>query len=125
MPLSDIETVVIVTMENRSFDHMLGYLSLDRVLSVEGLHGDRASQHSFSNVDDGKNYPLFRIGPGSEPCSDPQHDQRSIACQINTAAQGHETMGSFVESFKKYSDPVPTDPSGVMGYFDQRVRPGV
>src|SRR5581483_7889867 len=29
MALSDIETIVIVIMENRSFDHMLGYLSLD------------------------------------------------------------------------------------------------
>jgi len=123
MALSDIETVVIVLMENRSFDHMLGYLSLERVLSIEGLHDDRAWQGSFSNLYEGKSYPLFRIEPGSEPCSDPQHDQRSIACQINTAAQGQDTMGGFVKSFGLYSDLVPGDPSGVMGFFDQRSIP--
>ena len=36
MALSDIETIVIVIMENRSFDHLLGYLSLDGRLPVEG-----------------------------------------------------------------------------------------
>ncbi len=123
MALSDIETIVIVIMENRSFDHMLGYLSLDRILNVEGLRPDRGWQDSVSNVYEGKNYPLFRIKPDSAPCSDPQHDQRSIACQINTAAKGQEAMGGFVKSFKEYSDPVPTDPSGVMGYFDQQSVP--
>ena len=28
--LDQIDTIVIVMMENRSFDHMLGYLSLKR-----------------------------------------------------------------------------------------------
>ena len=28
MPLSDIKNIVILMMENRSFDHLLGYLSL-------------------------------------------------------------------------------------------------
>jgi phospholipase C len=28
MALNDIETIVIVIMENRSFDHLCGYLSL-------------------------------------------------------------------------------------------------
>src|ERR1700761_7108776 len=116
MSLSDIQTIVIVIMENRSFDHMLGYLSLDGIKPVEGLKGDAAWQASFANAYDGKSYPLFRIEPGAEPCSDPQHDQRSIACQINTPAPGR--MGGFVESFKAYSDPVPGAPGGVRGYFD-------
>jgi phospholipase C len=34
MALSDIDAILIVIMENRSFDHMLGYLSLDVVLNV-------------------------------------------------------------------------------------------
>ena len=121
MSLSDIQTIVIVIMENRSFDHMLGYLSLDGIKPVEGLRNDAAWQKSCANSYDGKSYPLFRIAPGAEPCSDPQHDQRSIACQINTPAPGR--MGGFVESFKTYSDPVPADPGGVMGYFDARSVP--
>lgn len=121
MSLSDIQTIVIVIMENRSFDHMLGYLSLDEGMSVEGLKNDAAWQASFANAWEGKSYPLFRIAPGAAPCSDPQHDQVSIACQINTPAAGR--MGGFVESFKRYSNPVPADPSGVMGYFDARSVP--
>jgi len=39
MALSDIETIVIVIMENRSFDHMQGYLSLDGIMDIEGLRG--------------------------------------------------------------------------------------
>jgi phospholipase C len=121
MALSDIETIVIVIMENRSFDHMLGYLSLDGILPVEGLKTAPAWQASFANLYDGKSYPLFRIAPGAAPSSDPQHDRHSIACQIDTPAQGR--MGGFVESFKLYSDPVPADPSAVMGYFDARSVP--
>jgi phospholipase C len=34
--LADIDTIVIVIMENRSFDHMMGYLSLGGVKAVEG-----------------------------------------------------------------------------------------
>ncbi|HEY2009598.1 MAG TPA: alkaline phosphatase family protein [Rhizomicrobium sp.] len=123
MALSDIETIVIVMMENRSFDHMLGYLSLDRVMPVEGLKGDAAWQASFANIYAKKTYPLSRTLPGTPPCSDPQHDQKSIAVQINTPAQGQPAMGGFVESFKTYSDPVPADPSAVMDYFDARSVP--
>jgi phospholipase C len=42
-PLADIDTFVVVMMENRSFDHLLGALALDRAypgrLRVDGLRG--------------------------------------------------------------------------------------
>lgn len=47
MALTDIETIVIVIMENRSFDHMQGYLSLEGVMNVDGLSADSAWQSSF------------------------------------------------------------------------------
>ena len=42
MSLADIDTFVIVIMENRSFDHMLGYLALPGPshLPVEGVSND-------------------------------------------------------------------------------------
>jgi len=49
MSLLDIETIIIAIMENRSFDHMLGYLSLDASLPVDGLHPDQAWQDSYIN----------------------------------------------------------------------------
>jgi len=125
MALKDIETIVIVIMENRSFDHMLGYLSLDGALGVEGLKSDVAWQSSLQNRYLGNDYPIFRIAPDSVPCSDPQHDQHSIAVQISSApvGPGPTEMGGFVESYVRFSNPVPTDPGAVMGYFDAGSAP--
>jgi phospholipase C len=119
MALSDIETIVIVIMENRSFDHMLGYLSLDDIMAVDGLKADAAWQSSFANEYAGKTYKIFPIDPKAAPCSDPQHDHQSIALQISKAPAGPgiSQMGGFVESYATLSDPKPTDPSAVMGYF--------
>ena len=119
MALKDIETIVIVIMENRSFDHMLGYLSLEGLANVEGLKGDAAWQASYANSYSGKRYPIFRVDPAALPCSDPQHDRQSIALQISQApaGPGPSQMGGFVESYATLSDPVPADPSAVMGYF--------
>ena len=39
MALMDIETIVIAIMENRSFDHMLGYLALPGANGPVGLEG--------------------------------------------------------------------------------------
>jgi phospholipase C len=123
MALSDIDTIVIVIMENRSFDHMLGYLSLDGALPVEGLKKDAAWQALCGNAYAGKSYNLFRISPNTVPCSDPQHDRESIALQIDTPSVGQPSMGGFVESYARFSDPIPTDPSGVMGYLDALTVP--
>jgi hypothetical protein len=54
--LDEIEHVVVLMLENRSFDHMLGYLSLDEGgLDVDGL------AEGMSNVHDGRSYPIFRL----------------------------------------------------------------
>ena len=42
MALADIDTIVIAMLENRSFDHMLGYLSLPWGNGPEGLEGLKA-----------------------------------------------------------------------------------
>ncbi len=117
MALKDINTVVIAIMENRSFDHMMGYLSLDGTLAIEGLKKDSAWQASYENEYSGRQYPLFEIDPNALPCSDPEHDYKSISLQIGKAAAGQSSMGGFVESYATMSDPLPKDPSAVMGYF--------
>jgi phospholipase C len=45
MALQDIETIIFVIMENRSFDHMLGYLgtaAANAPMPVEGIRDDPA-----------------------------------------------------------------------------------
>jgi len=65
--LDKIEHIVVLMMENRSFDHMLGYLKLDGVMpEVEGLEADMANEY------DGRSYPvhpLGRAGLGASACS--------------------------------------------------------
>jgi phospholipase C len=50
--LNQIETIVIVLMENRSFDHMLGYLSHPQYgnrAKVEGQRSDAGWLAQFTN----------------------------------------------------------------------------
>ena len=56
--LTDVKTVVIVLMENRSFDHMLGYLSLPPYIrkDVEGQSTDPAWLAKFANPDGGQSF---------------------------------------------------------------------
>jgi phospholipase C len=117
MALSNINTIVVAIMENRSFDHMMGYLSINETLAVEGLRNDPAWMATWENEYKGRYFPLFEIDPKLPPCLDPWHDHKSIALQISKPAVGRPNMGGFVESFATLSNPRPTDPSGVMGYF--------
>jgi phospholipase C len=58
--LDSIEHVVLVMLENRSFDHMLGFL-YPKSGNFNGLDGTE------SNTDaDGKKAPVFRITPGMQ-----------------------------------------------------------
>lgn len=59
--LENFDHIVIYMLENRSFDHMLGYLSLPEELGgkgrsdVDGLKGDEV------NTIDGEDYPVFHL----------------------------------------------------------------
>ena len=55
MALHDIDTIIIVLMENRSFDHMLGYLGLPGAgqMPVDGLQSNPAWLDAHANVQDG------------------------------------------------------------------------
>ena len=55
--LSKIDHIVVLMMENRSFDHMLGYLKLDGVMpEVEGLEASMVNEY------DGRSYPVHPLG---------------------------------------------------------------
>jgi phospholipase C len=91
--LANIDHIVVLTMENRSFDHMLGYLSLPREQGgasrsdVDGLKGNE------SNVYQGKTFPTF---PLTETlfAPDPPHGYEPVHQAINGGA-----MDGFVKSF--------------------------
>jgi phospholipase C len=108
--LDRIDHIVVVMLENRSFDHMLGYLSLSAGRTdVDGL------QPGMSNDYRGRTYPVYHM-PTTALQVDPDHSARATDQQI---AGG--TMGGFVASA---ADILASrgiedgDPSVVMGYHD-------
>ena len=120
MTLANIDTFVIVMLENRSFDHMLGYLSLQETADsfpLEGLRSDASWRSSYDNIANGKRYSLRRLA--STVTEDPPHGQESIGRQINTApaGPGPTMMGGFAQSFLN-AHPQSPDAGVVMGYYD-------
>ena len=111
--LTKIDHIVVVMLENRSFDHMLGYLSLEGGRSdVDGLRAGMA------NIADGVSYPinhLTRTGYPSERW-DPGHSGGETDRQIDGGA-----MDGFAAAFasklgaRRPGDP---DPGLVMGYYN-------
>jgi phospholipase C len=125
--INDIEHIVIVLMENRSFDHMLGYLSLADAaptMAVEGLHDDPAWQAQFTNDYTGKLYSLHPLDSIDQNIDDPPHDMQDIRTQISTATHGNASseMGGFVQSYANTSPPA-HDLSSVMGYYKKDAVP--
>lgn len=121
--LDNIETFVVLMMENRSFDHMLGYLSLTG-RNVNGLSSDAAWQNNFINTHAGQSYPIHPLGAQVTSISDPPHDRGPIATQIKTpcASGGCPELGGFVQSYATRS-PAPRNLADVMGYYDASSLP--
>jgi phospholipase C len=89
MPLKDIETIVFVMLENRAFDHVVGYLSTAATaingqppMAIEGLRDDPAWLAAHANIHAGTTYPVHRLGPDVQTIDDPPHDSTTIAQQI-------------------------------------------
>ncbi len=103
-PLANIDHIVVLMMENRSFDHMLGYLSKEGGRTdIKGLHGDEKNSYN------GRDYPSFLL-PGTRFDHSPDHSYDPVKDQINNG-----NMDGFVKSFvKKYPDI--DDPGQIMGY---------
>ena len=76
MTLNDIEHFVFLMLENRSFDHMLGYLSRADTpdpLPVEGLRSDDAWKDATANYESpAKAWRVEKLDP-DQKIDDPPH----------------------------------------------------
>jgi phospholipase C len=97
--LVQVKHIVVLMMENRSFDHMLGYLSLPATPNrMEEVRGLRAPDRDVNPAPDGgeraifpfdtKNADFQREGEALEKRLDPSHSIDSVKRQIGKAMDG-------------------------------------
>ena len=125
--LDQVKSIVIVMMENRSFDHMLGYLSLDPYnrKEVDGQSLDPDWLKKFTNYDSGQAIPPFHSdNPHTMPDDfDPPHERSNIAAQIDPRQDDSFPLNGFVSAIPPK---VSTDPAVrrlVMSYFGDKEAP--
>ncbi len=110
--LAKIDHVVVLLMENRSFDHYLGYLR---------LHGGRTdidgpTGHE-SNPWQGQDYRLTRAGTRNVH-ADPPHGHERTLQQLRDGNRGF--VAAYMEAEGQHPDARPDD---VMLYYDERMLP--
>jgi phospholipase C len=124
--LEKIDHIVVLMLENRSFDHMLGYLSLPPQEGgrgrddVDGLTGRSTNYNDF----DGNRYPIEKFGPEQRLTKeqDPCHSGPCVREQME------DDMGGFVANYvttrepgalsPQPSDPMLYQPAGSVPVFD-------
>jgi phospholipase C len=116
----DIRTIFVLMMENRSFDHLLGYRSLEGH-PVEGLRSDPAWRDAVANPFNGNTYRPFHLtDPYGTMEADPPHSRASTKIQLGTPAGGKFPMKGFVETYSKAKGAAPIGAGSkpaAMGYF--------
>jgi phospholipase C len=111
--LAKVDHIVVLMLENRSFDHMLGYLSLEAGRAdIDGLDA------GMSNSAAGTEYSVRHLAETHvpDPKWDPDHSSKATDLQISDGK-----MSGFAESYlktltrRRVPDP---DPGLVMGYYN-------
>jgi phospholipase C len=86
-----VEHIVIVMMENRSFDHALGYLGREGPLDPQDPQStvDGLGEEEYEVVWDGTPYKTFPLGTTKwePPRRDPPHDGRRVGWQATDPAR--------------------------------------
>ena len=124
--LAKIQTIVILLMENRSFDHMLGYLRLPAYggnTNVEGVRDDQTWLNAVANSWQG-----FAYQPGpllDQRFPDPPHERANVATQLGqVGAHGFPLDGFIVSatgtsSVMRYQTP---DKVPILDFFARNFR---
>jgi len=105
-------------MENRSFDHMLGYLNLPPWNvgrpGVDGVSLDPAWVRRFTNFYDSRSFAPHNFT--DRLIDDPPHTRPTIALQLGTSLGAEGPMTGFVASYAQRKQR-PRSLSHVMGYY--------
>jgi phospholipase C len=107
--LAKVDHIVVVMMENRSFDHLLGYLRKDAGRAdVDGLTGNEV------NVFQGQTFKPTKL-------TDTQFKQSPCHDFLCVADQMLDKMGGFVANYAARFPNFP--PGAVMGYYGKESLP--
>jgi phospholipase C len=97
--LAKIDHIVVLMMENRSFDHMLGYLSKEgQRTDVDGLKWETTGTNTFYNYYNGRYYlpnRLYDTGIITTEAISPDHSHSAVRAQIC------DGMKHFVSNYAK------------------------
>lgn len=118
-----IKTVILLMFENRSFDHMLGHLSLENINpKVNGFKNPIKDFKSIYNTEPFYPYPLKGNYPLS---SDIPHEFDLVDKQMSWhKIKKKFMMDGFVEAYAEFSHTVPSGgESESMGYFTSKEVP--
>lgn len=111
--LAKVEHIVVVMLENRSFDHMLGYLSLEAGRAdIDGLTSGMANEARRHS------YPVAHLTAPTipNPHWDPDHSSAATDMQIN-GGKMDGFAASFAQTLAARNVPNP-DPGMVMAYYN-------
>jgi phospholipase C len=103
---SHIDTIVIVMMENRSFDHMLGCLRLPRYGGRADVNGiEELGNPAYANPSQNATMAAPFIAANDNPLTnDLPHTRRYVAQQLADApVAGRFAMNGFVSSYERYT----------------------
>ena len=124
--LNQIEHVVVLMMENRSFDQMLGYLTQAGMPEVEGLSGEERNfdaqgiEHKTHEYGAGET-AFHAPGEPLDKSLDPCHSPKCVKEQLDEHRGEHP--GGFVKNFVAKKNP-PADRHGlVMGHYTAQHLP--
>ncbi|HSZ33779.1 MAG TPA: alkaline phosphatase family protein [Puia sp.] len=121
--IDQVQTIVLVMMENRSFDHMLGHLTLDNpALALNGLRTENLDKYINEYL--GTPYPVYERPDDNELSWDLPHEAGPVKTQLRQNPVSKEyTMQGFVEAFAKSINTTPNPEADPMGYFSKEFTP--
>jgi phospholipase C len=109
--LKEINHIVVLMLENRSFDHMLGYLHLFGIRpDLDGLTGNEVNEYPAGTP----HHPQLLVETTTSP--DPHHDWDNVKNQLDN------NNGGFIADFAT-NKPKPDQPERVMNYYDAKHVP--
>ncbi len=118
--LDGIDHIVVLMLENRSFDHMLGYLSLPADQGGAARTDVDSLTGSESNTYSGREFIVHHLDRTafSGEAEDPDHSGRSVDEQLGSGGGGFVANFARVSAARAQKLGVPApDPGLVMGYY--------